>query len=473
MAGTGSYNEFITTNEYATQEIATNVYNTIKNYTHRPYEIINAIFDDNTILEVGDKFQINNTDYIFFEGRINYGNVISYDMTAPYDQEMIHEYPVTGQYLKEIKRKVSLGTNYYGTTIDRDNGLTIEREDGLSKVIMNSESMKWQVDKGAGLADRLYFDSVAGDLKYNGSLEIQQDDNKAKTIIDASETAIYGATGTAGALEKNFYVDSTGKIKVKNIELAGSMNLSVGSITWGDNNPVPSYIGATNIDMSSVTSPYVIAGSLQGSNFVHYPASTPGGLNVLGNAIRYINGWGSNIFQLPDEQVLTGFSVGSYVNVGPSAYSSAFISNAQISTFLDVTVWPATTTSTPTRTCLLNAAYFIPNDGNNTYPAYMSLASTESLGEPFVLYNVPITKHTDLSGYADNKIGGIKYENGGVVLNSVNGYSIKITSTGDVVITSSGVVLIDSPIVALSGRIISLTATSGYAYLNGQQIATV
>ncbi len=232
VAGTGSYNEFITTNEYATQEIATNVYNTIKNYTHRPYEIVNAIFDDNTILEVGDKFQINNTDYIFFEGRINYGNVISYDMTAPYDQEMIHEYPVTGQYLKEIKRKVSLGTNYYGTTIDRDNGLTIEREDGLSKVIMNSESMKWQVDKGAGLADRLYFDAVAGDLKYNGNLEILQDNNKAKTIINASETAIYGATGAGGALEKNFYVDATGKIVAKNINLAGA-------ITWGaESSPV-------------------------------------------------------------------------------------------------------------------------------------------------------------------------------------------------------------------------------------------
>lgn len=432
-AGSGD-SEFIFNNEYATQAITDAVLTSISGYVHNAYEITGAIFASDAIPELGQSFvYTDGTVCKFFEGRINYNHVASFDMTSPYDQEVVHEYPSTGQYLKEIRRKVSLGTNYYGTTIDRDNGLTIEKEDGLSKVIMNSESMKWQVDKGAGLADRLYFDAVAGDLKYNGSLEIQQDDNKAKTVINASETAIYGATGSGGALEKNFYVDSTGKIKVKNIELAGSMNLSSGSITWGGNNPVPSYIGATNIDMSSVSSPYVIAGSLQGSNFVHYPPSSESTLLYSGSAMQWDTYWGSNIF-LKGSGTLTGLAVGSVVNVGSSQYGMNYVYQATIANFR---LGDGTIVTYPTQICNLNIPYV--NMTQNVMSAYISLASQTTLGDPFTLYNVPITNHTDLSSYAGNKLGGIKYSMGKFNIYTENDTAMKIHSDGALEIESDSI----------------------------------
>ena len=430
--GTGD-NEFTFRNDFATQDIATSVANKLLGYHHRPFELVRGIFALNTIPEVGQAFTYESLQYIFFEGSINYGYMVTFDMTAPYNQELGHEYPTKGQYSKQIMNKVSLEKSYFGTIISRDTGLTITKSDSLSKVTLNSDYLKWQVDKGAGLADVLYYDATANALKYKGILEITQDDGKAKTLINATETSIYGATGTGGALEKNFSVNSSGHIITKNIDIVGSINFTSGSITWGTNNPVPSYIGATHIDMSSLTTPYVIAGSLQGSNFVHYPPAPDSPLSYYGTAMKWDAYWGSNIY-IKNSGVLTGLTVGSVVNVGSSAYGMNYAYRA---TILNFRLGDGTIVSYPTQICNLDIAYvgMVPVSSS----AYISLANQTTLGEPFTLYNVPITNHTDLSGYASNKIGGIKYTAGRFTLFTENDTAMKIQSDGTLEIESDSI----------------------------------
>jgi hypothetical protein len=61
---------------------------------------------------------------------------------------------------------------YYGVTIGKINGLTVERTDETSKVVLNSDFLKWQIKELGEYVDRLYFDAVAGDLRYDGLFDV-------------------------------------------------------------------------------------------------------------------------------------------------------------------------------------------------------------------------------------------------------------------------------------------------------------
>lgn len=61
------------------------------------------------------------------------------------------------------------GVSYFGVSISRDYGLKIEKSEGASKLMLNSDELKWQIKNELDeMVDRLYFDAVAGDLRYNG-----------------------------------------------------------------------------------------------------------------------------------------------------------------------------------------------------------------------------------------------------------------------------------------------------------------
>lgn len=74
------------------------------------------------------------------------------------------------------------GESYYGVTIGKINGLTIERLDGLSKVILNSDQMTFQALEGEVLVDKIYFDPITGKYVFDGDL--------SATTITALQTLI-------------------------------------------------------------------------------------------------------------------------------------------------------------------------------------------------------------------------------------------------------------------------------------------
>lgn len=65
---------------------------------------------------------------------------------------------------------VNLDKTYYGVTVSEENGITIERSDGLSEALFNSDvfSMRAKVDDT--MTDILYFDALLRNFVFNGIL---------------------------------------------------------------------------------------------------------------------------------------------------------------------------------------------------------------------------------------------------------------------------------------------------------------
>ena len=98
--------------------------------------------------------------------------------------------------------------SYFGVKISSETGLTIERDDGAGKVIMNSEEFRMQaLDSEGKLEDKIYFDPTTGEYKFKGSLDIDSGSINInnKFIVDefgnaymSGEATIYGGKYYAG-----------------------------------------------------------------------------------------------------------------------------------------------------------------------------------------------------------------------------------------------------------------------------------
>ncbi|WP_127539394.1 hypothetical protein [Paenibacillus illinoisensis] len=101
----------------------------------------------------------------------NFAGGLRMTLEAPSVSEQQSEFVVDGSLTTAVnnlnKIAVKEGKSYYGATITRTEGLTIEREDHASKVILNSDQMTFQ----AGGEDAIYFDIPSRRYKFNGTLE--------------------------------------------------------------------------------------------------------------------------------------------------------------------------------------------------------------------------------------------------------------------------------------------------------------
>lgn len=85
---------------------------------------------------------------------------------------------VTGDYIPNFTGAVSAalearlkeGQPYYGVTISKANGIKIERSDGMSEALFNSDLFTMRAKIGDVMKDRIYFDPVKGDYVFDGAL---------------------------------------------------------------------------------------------------------------------------------------------------------------------------------------------------------------------------------------------------------------------------------------------------------------
>ena len=91
-------------------------------------------------------------------------------LSSPGEEEVDHEYPYTSYVDRSLKRKVTLGENYYGTEISRENGLQIFRSDGKSDVTLNSDRMVFRGLIDGVMKDQIYFDPASGRYIFDGAL---------------------------------------------------------------------------------------------------------------------------------------------------------------------------------------------------------------------------------------------------------------------------------------------------------------
>ena len=223
---------------WATQAMADNILAAINGYAYQPYSASGALLDP--AAEIGDGVTVGGVYSIVAAVDVYFGAMMYADISAPSDEEVDHEYPYESRNSREMKRKVTLGKDYFGAKISKANGLEITKTDtdGIqkSRAVFNSDVFAMYDDDGS---EALYFDSNAGKFKFRGTIEV-----------------------TAGSMNinNNFIVDEEG-----NLTINGNINLSGGSITWGKNDPadgvgISASQARTIINDELVSSPNIAGG---------------------------------------------------------------------------------------------------------------------------------------------------------------------------------------------------------------------
>ena len=223
---------------WATQDMANNMLDSVKGYAYQPYEATSAILDP--AAELGDSVFVGNVTGPLANVKTTFDGLAYADIAAPEDEEVDHEYPYESPNSREMKRKVTLGRDYFGAKITKAKGLEITKTDKdgkkKSRAIFNSDVFAMYNDDGG---EALYFDSNAGKFKFTGILNVAD----------------------------NFIVDAEG-----NVEVNGNINLSNGNIIWGDNDPSPDVSGIldrrygisyTNIGKAEIESPLIKGEEMQ------------------------------------------------------------------------------------------------------------------------------------------------------------------------------------------------------------------
>lgn len=158
---------------FVTQGMVEHIYKHIKDYIYYPYEIPNAILDP--ALEPGDLINpyyngFNDDQFILASMDMEQEYLYAGSIGSPGDEEVNHEYEYKSQVQKDLSNKVTLGQIYYGTSISREAGITIERSDGGSKAVFNSDKFTMQALIDGTMQDRVYFDPAQGDYVFAGAL---------------------------------------------------------------------------------------------------------------------------------------------------------------------------------------------------------------------------------------------------------------------------------------------------------------
>ena len=189
---------------WATQAMADDILASVRGFVYQPYSASNVPIDP--AAELGDGITINGISSAIEKININIDRLWAVDISAPWDEEVDHEYQYLSPEQRALARKVTLGTSYYGTSITRKEGLVIEKTDGenvSAKAVLNAEELSfYDADN-----DRvLYFDPVTGTYKFKGELNVSDNfvvDKDGNVTMNGSVT-IAGSlklTGEAGWLK--------------------------------------------------------------------------------------------------------------------------------------------------------------------------------------------------------------------------------------------------------------------------------
>lgn len=188
---------------WATQAMTDNILATVAGYAYQPYSAQDALLDP--AAELGDGVGIGGIFGPLAQTDILLDGLCAAGISAPEEDEIENEYPYMTPMQKALNRKMTLGSSYYGTRITRAKGLEIVKTaaDGKesARVQLNADVMAFYNQDGG---QALYFDAAAGKFKFSGLLNVSN----------------------------NFIVDANG-----NVTINGNINMSGGTITWGENDP--------------------------------------------------------------------------------------------------------------------------------------------------------------------------------------------------------------------------------------------
>lgn len=172
QAGTDTGRELTCDCPWATQATADGILAALTGSQYQPYSADGAIID--LALELGDIVTVGRTGETVtgpvWSINITVGALEQADISAPGEDEIDHEYPYESFVDRSLKRKVTLGQSYYGTTISREKGIEIKRSDGASEATFNSDVFQMSALINDVMTPRIYFDPIKGDYVFDGAL---------------------------------------------------------------------------------------------------------------------------------------------------------------------------------------------------------------------------------------------------------------------------------------------------------------
>lgn len=193
-AGTGDENHTLyIENPLATQAITNSIQAAINGFTYLPIEMDSKGYPH---LEVGDLLGFDQQESVSWldaittwdstnipwDGIMHYQSPIlkmtmsfkgglKMQITSPSKSEQQSEFVVEGSLTQQIsklnKDAVKEGKPYYGASITRTEGLVIDRTDGLSKAVFNSDELSFYANGQRAL----WFDVPNRKFKFTGTLE--------------------------------------------------------------------------------------------------------------------------------------------------------------------------------------------------------------------------------------------------------------------------------------------------------------
>lgn len=113
----------------------------------------------------------------------------------------------TGAVSAALEARLKEGQPYYGVTIDKANGIKIQRSDGLSEALFNSDIFSMRAKVGDTMTDILYFDVLLRNFVFNGILG-------ANAILTDS---IYAETGYIAELTVD-RLSTSKKVRLYNLQ---------------------------------------------------------------------------------------------------------------------------------------------------------------------------------------------------------------------------------------------------------------
>lgn len=248
---------------WATQTMANDLLTKFRGKVYRPFTASGAMLDP--AAELGDTVSCNGVESILGEIDTTYDALCASDISAPGDQDVNHEYEYSDATTRELKRKLTLGANYYGTTITRQNGLEIVKTNGettKSRVKLNSDVLAFYDDDGS---EALYFDTAEGTYKFAGVLnvndrfQVDKDGNLTATSVDLkgilrSAELYFGPSGADGAIKYTEGDDGKGQTECLEmssnygmiLSAARAMRIAPADSLWIQLPPEKVWFGDTN-----------------------------------------------------------------------------------------------------------------------------------------------------------------------------------------------------------------------------------
>ena len=248
--------EFSVDCAFGTQAMADNLRTLFLNYVYNPFIATNCP-TLNPALEIGDGITVNGVQSFIGRWDCNFGKLMASDISAPYDEEIDHEYPYKSSITKTVERRLAKAVS------------TLEVLPSSIIAQVASESKDWDT---SGQVINYYGYGLPNDI---GNYDVGQ------TYLNQSDGKLYtygnGQWNYTSQLPSRWYQKvSTVEITDSGIEIksTGSINLKAGStINASSNNISLDENGNLRLNGTLYVNGNIIAGTFNAEGLVQQVAS--------------------------------------------------------------------------------------------------------------------------------------------------------------------------------------------------------